>query len=514
MKKALLFSVVIIVALVSCNKSLKSVKIGNQVWTTENLNIDHFQNGDIIPEAKTDADWQNASNTGKPAWCFYNNSPDSGASYGRMYNWYAVNDPRGLAPKGWHVPTTKEWADLSNFLGGRTIAGGKMKSMTNWGERGNGTNESGFSALPSGRRYILPPTNDGPFFGVGHLAEWWCSDTSSAQSVEPEWTGDYGVGDFDGMLMEGAGPKGFGVSVRLVKDDQSIAVANNNTKPEVKESKPTTTVQRELSIYLDKSDYQEYIANRSHTLSGFYIFKSAKGVKACYFRYDGDKTEGNSIVRFTNNEITPLSDFKLQGSNVSFSHRVVYFGEQKNCPYVEYVNGVLGDRVKANVTIKNPCSPDRQKQTEWLSTGLPEVDYDRTMALKEFIVNSENKSETARHTGSTKKSDIKPVDEAKLMLTDGSVKKAKLYLGTPDKQDNNFGHWSKGYMVYLNRVSGNGAIKHLILFTRINGDFWGDDAKIEEIFSVDDNEKACFGIHCLTIRNGQLYSNVAGFKGK
>ena len=131
---------------------IKEVKIGQQVWMAQNLNVDKFRNGDIIPEAKTAAEWEKAGENKQAAWCYYNNDPSNGITYGKLYNWYAVNDPRGLAPKGWHIPSDKEWTDLTDYLGGKEQAGAKMKSKEGWIENGNGTNESGFNGLPGGYR--------------------------------------------------------------------------------------------------------------------------------------------------------------------------------------------------------------------------------------------------------------------------------------------------------------------------------------------------------------------------
>jgi uncharacterized protein (TIGR02145 family) len=119
---------------------------------TENLNVDKFRNGDPIPEAKIDEEWEEADENGEPAWCYYDNDSTNGVKYGKLYNWYAVTDPRGLAPEGWNVPIDEEWTTLIDFLGGEDVAGTKMKSTSGWAESGNGTKESGFSGLPGGNR--------------------------------------------------------------------------------------------------------------------------------------------------------------------------------------------------------------------------------------------------------------------------------------------------------------------------------------------------------------------------
>jgi uncharacterized protein (TIGR02145 family) len=150
------------------------VRIGDQVWMAENLNVDRFRNGDPIPEARTDAEWEHAAQNGWPAWCHYANDSANGATYGKLYNWHAVNDPRGLAPEGWHVPTDAEWTRLTNRLGGVQQAVRKLKSRTGWadaadGRSGNGSNLSGFSGRPGGFRSV----NDGGFRGMGVCGIWW-----------------------------------------------------------------------------------------------------------------------------------------------------------------------------------------------------------------------------------------------------------------------------------------------------------------------------------------------------
>lgn len=151
------------------------VTIGTQVWMSENLNVDKFRNGDPIPEAKTDEEWVKAGKNQQPAWCYYNNDPANGEKYGKLYNWYAVNDKRGLAPVGYHIPSNKEWTILTDYLGGEDLVGTKMKSTSGWEENGNGTNESGFSGLPGGTRY-----GGGSFGEFGTYGYWWSSQKAPA----------------------------------------------------------------------------------------------------------------------------------------------------------------------------------------------------------------------------------------------------------------------------------------------------------------------------------------------
>lgn len=103
---------------------------------------------------------------------------------------------------------------------------------------------------------------------------------------------------------------------------------------------------------------------------------------------------------------------------------------------------------------------------------------------------------------------LKTFDEIQLTLIDATIKKAKIYLGEPDKEEHAFGHLTKGFAVYYDKVSNNGKPKHLVLFLRMEGNQWGSNAKIEEIYSVEDNQKACFGIHCIMIKNQTIYTNA------
>jgi uncharacterized protein (TIGR02145 family) len=133
-------------------KPLPSVTIGTQTWMLRNLDVTTYRNGDPIPEITDQTQWNNLT-TG--AWCYYNNDSANGAIYGKLYNWYAVNDPRGLAPVGYHVPSLAEYILLRDYLGGASIAGGALKETgtTHWQSPNTGaTNSSGFTLLGSGVR--------------------------------------------------------------------------------------------------------------------------------------------------------------------------------------------------------------------------------------------------------------------------------------------------------------------------------------------------------------------------
>jgi len=146
-----------------------TVLIGDQWWTAENLKTTRFADGSVIPNVSGNAAWNQLST---PAWCNYNNSLANDLVYGKLYNWFTVSDPRNVCPSGWHAPTDAEWTILTDFLGGTSVAGGKMKNTTGWPSPNTGaTNESNFSGLPGGIR----GNYNGTFTNVGSYGYWWSS---------------------------------------------------------------------------------------------------------------------------------------------------------------------------------------------------------------------------------------------------------------------------------------------------------------------------------------------------
>lgn len=132
------------------NKIYPTIKIGDQVWMSKNLDNAQFANGDIIPEASSAKAWNKANKQHKPAWCYYKNDPANAEKYGKLYNWYAVIDPRGLAPAGWHIPHNYEWQKMFDQFGGIETAG-RYLVKSEWHSN---SNASGFSAYPAGDRKI------------------------------------------------------------------------------------------------------------------------------------------------------------------------------------------------------------------------------------------------------------------------------------------------------------------------------------------------------------------------
>jgi len=182
-------------------KQIEVVKIGGQLWMKKNLEVDHYRNGDTIPQVQDSKKWRRLR-TG--AWCYNmkmitrsaadrDDLPEVYEPVGKLYNWYAVNDQRGLAPDGWHIPGNKEWQALVDSVGGGQVAGGLMKEPLTtppWvGENIAATNGTGFSAIPYGLR-----SDCGTFLWVGSRAAFWTSTESSkhfAYGREIERTADY-----------------------------------------------------------------------------------------------------------------------------------------------------------------------------------------------------------------------------------------------------------------------------------------------------------------------------------
>jgi uncharacterized protein (TIGR02145 family) len=209
----------------------KEVKIGDQVWMLNNLNVEKFRNGDPIPYVETQEDWIKAFEKRQPAYCNYNNDPKYGQQYGKLYNWYAVNDSRGLAPEGWHIPSENEFNVLFSFIeDDDEVNDFKLKCDVSWGPDSDGTNETGFTALPAGYRDDLEG-----FDGIydknspeESYAAWWSSseiegDLEIAVFKEIEY-------EFDGNPIFFQSNKGYGLSVRCIKGNLPEKTTQHTSK--------------------------------------------------------------------------------------------------------------------------------------------------------------------------------------------------------------------------------------------------------------------------------------------
>lgn len=186
----------------------KTVTIGSQVWMAENLRSTKFRNGDPIPIVSANSAWSALKAGG---FCWYNNETANKNLYGALYNWFVVVDPRNVAPAGWHIPSNEEWTALTNFLQGKSQAGGKLKETgtSHWSDPNSGAlNSTGFTALPGGYR-----AKDGVFKNLSFVGAWWAT-TEYTQSVAWYRYVDYGTGNIYGVSTY----KTCGLSIRCIKD--------------------------------------------------------------------------------------------------------------------------------------------------------------------------------------------------------------------------------------------------------------------------------------------------------
>lgn len=246
------------------SNSYSNVTIGEQVWMTANLSVKTFRNGEAIPEAKSIKDWQIAGWNGEPAYCYYNFDVKNEKKYGILYNWYAVSDPRGLAPEGWHIPSKEEWEILSSHIhdDGSQYDYVSLKSTTGWngwetgGETnvtcpncvnwnseyrkkvpchkcldtryvkvlkpvvnhsGNGTNALGFSALPGGILEMKKFETYASFWNIGNEGFWW-SSTKAIGYTNSAY--DYNIGKFSQTFASPSTERDYcsGLSIRCIKD--------------------------------------------------------------------------------------------------------------------------------------------------------------------------------------------------------------------------------------------------------------------------------------------------------
>lgn len=198
-------------------EAIRSVKIGDQVWMADNLNVDHYLNGDSIPHVQDPVEWSKLT-TG--AWCYYENKTENGVKYGRLYNAFALLDPRGLAPDGWHIPTDKEWQKLAAYLGGEEGAGVKIRSTSGCDikssdimKRKNGNNTSGFNGLAAGFR-----KKDGSFSLMGTAGCWWIFPPEWLQMRGNSTLEHYQASCFNDRLDLLNSERVNGLSVRCIKD--------------------------------------------------------------------------------------------------------------------------------------------------------------------------------------------------------------------------------------------------------------------------------------------------------
>lgn len=182
-----------------------SIILGTQEWMQKNLAVTKYRNGNALVNAISSSSW----NTTNGAYGIYGGSDVNNTNYGKLYNWYAVNDSRGLCPTGWHVPTTIEWTTMEDYLGGVSVAGGKLKTIDGWNTPNLGaTNESGYTGLPGGYRFT-----DGTYWYNLQLGQWWTSTNSNTTTAHASR-----LFYQNAAVIKSTYDKKIGSSVRCLKD--------------------------------------------------------------------------------------------------------------------------------------------------------------------------------------------------------------------------------------------------------------------------------------------------------
>ena len=194
------------------NEAFQSIKIGNQVWMKQNLNVSNYNNGDYIREAKNKDEWMQIRKDKIPAYCSYEFNSKNDLKYGKLYNWYAIHNLRDIAPKGWHIPNNVEWETLINYLGGSEIAGLKLKTKSGWNNKGNGNDLSGFTALPAG----CIGSSD-LFYNIGNNGFWW-STTNQSNDYRYILASYVMLGNQDTKVSFNTAEPSQGFSIRCIKN--------------------------------------------------------------------------------------------------------------------------------------------------------------------------------------------------------------------------------------------------------------------------------------------------------
>ena len=263
MKKHFIFYIFLFTSTYVFSQEYASVMIGNQVWMTTDLNSEYFRNGELIPQAQSFKEWNLASQNRKPAWCEYVNS--NGEINCKLYNYYAISSKKGIAPKGWHVPTRQEWLNLKDFIKNEGGSESNLASSGGWHES-NSINSYGFTALPSVSRLdgnanpiLLEFEPDGFMRGdPNEKTFWWSSTEYDEQNVCQVFY------NLEGLLVVSSkypAKKGYGYCVRLIKDDDNLS------------SIPSASVSTNESGKRDRAT-NAATPNAENNKNNKYIFKS------------------------------------------------------------------------------------------------------------------------------------------------------------------------------------------------------------------------------------------------
>ena len=361
-------------------QSKATVKIGAQEWTLRNLDVTTFRNGEPIPEVKTDEEWKRAGDNKQPAWCYYDNNPVNGPIYGKLYNRYAVNDARGLAPIGWHIPTDAEWTAMIEYLGGEKTAGLSMKSTSQWKENTSSNNKSGFEGYPGGAR-----SSDGRFEYIGKLGEdglWWSSSEGTKGNTGRTIHVYYEYED----LEFGNNEKSSGYSVRCIKDltNQPALVSDAKSQIKISEKELPKVAEQSVTITSPRKSSIDWVS-----------IPAASFAMRNYLIND-EPAEGSDPAEYRNRQVT-LSAFKISKHEITFEQYDAFCDETNRSKPSDEGWG-RGNRPVINVSWQ-----DARDFAKWMGCRLPtEVEWEyaaRGLTTTAFITGNNLKTTEANYDG-------------------------------------------------------------------------------------------------------------------
>lgn len=306
----------------------QTVTIGNQIWSTKNLDVTTFRNGDPIREAKTKEEWVKAGESKQPVWCYFKFSINNNSKYGKFYNGYALKDPRGLAPEGWHIPSNDEWLSLLNSTGVKFIekydnslkefvgdGNSQFRSTMGWDENLNGTNKTGLNITPGG--YI---DDLGIFFELHKSdAELWSSnlDIIIIPVTESRIPSAYGMSFyFNGELSLRARWLTNGLNVRCIKGNLSEVEFNksisNNERQESSINESQFHIEKkieniELPIIIHNSN------NKKSFIGSNIINTNEKNFNNDYKRLNKDFSDYSQLIKKIENDSNSIEEYTENG---------------------------------------------------------------------------------------------------------------------------------------------------------------------------------------------------------
>ncbi len=340
--------------------SYDEVKIGNQVWMDKNLNVDHFRNGDPIPQAKTKEEWAYAIENKEPAWCYYDNNSSNGSKFGKLYNWYAVIDKRGLAPEGWHVSTDEDWRILNKYLGGyEGKAAHKLKSKTDWkdddfssGIGASTRNSTGFSGLPGGACSL-----DFDFEHLNEIGRFWtCTEQNVDGIILPETPITYSLHNSSPGGVEGAVIGWNGLSVRCVKGNLPKTINNNPIETyEIVEDQQEYSDEMPLNSD-ENGDYIEdgYDSQENSTNTEENTISSRDLNIGMYPQASSRLLNPNELISMRKEDLKIMRNeiFARHGYIFKTAEMKSYFNNQNwYVPSYENVTNLLSETEKKNITL-------------------------------------------------------------------------------------------------------------------------------------------------------------------